>query len=477
MPQVAGDGLPISHRESGWSPRMHRGGATAREADLLSLRSFLTTLGPLVDYAVSVRQELDRRLATQFSLFTYLRKDELGLSHILADLLSPTGTHGQGEIFLRDLLRRVGLGDADARGARVTREAPLSRIDERGQIDILIEGHDWVLGIENKPRAVDQPTQLQRYWKELRHARDPSQARLIYLSGNGEPPDEASICRSSREQLVEEGKLFLFGFAPADGEEGSGSLLQVIEHWARLAEAPRVRAFLEELAFFIRSHFAEPRKIMDNPASNALADAVLAGPATAWPALMLIEALPTIRARLLNGVTERIRELVKARLPGLGMEPFRWEPELGGPARGYREVLVGRPWKGLPWPAQWWVGLVAEGPLAKASIGIHAPGWQKAGQASGLPAPVDKDALDACRHHLVDAERATPHWPVWRYLDELGPELYAPAALQRVYLAVHPEGARGQEIAPDLGRIADDIAALARGLDRALGGGAALGEG
>ena len=59
----------------------------------------LQNLTPHLHAARAVARELDRQLARRFNIFRYLRDDELGLSRIIADLLDPTGEHGQATTF------------------------------------------------------------------------------------------------------------------------------------------------------------------------------------------------------------------------------------------------------------------------------------------------------------------------------------------------------------------------------------------
>ena len=64
----------------------------------------LQELTPQVHAARAVERELDRQLARRFNIFRYLRRDELGLSRIIADLLDPIAEHGQGTMFLESML-------------------------------------------------------------------------------------------------------------------------------------------------------------------------------------------------------------------------------------------------------------------------------------------------------------------------------------------------------------------------------------
>ena len=45
------------------------------------------------------RNRFSAQLAPEFSIFDYLRTDEMGLSKCIASLLDPKGTHGQGSVF------------------------------------------------------------------------------------------------------------------------------------------------------------------------------------------------------------------------------------------------------------------------------------------------------------------------------------------------------------------------------------------
>ena len=69
---------------------------------------FFAELVPRLDSARVLERELDRKLAHRFNVLDYLRDDELGLSRIIADLLNPEKSHGQGTLFLQTLLSLEG---------------------------------------------------------------------------------------------------------------------------------------------------------------------------------------------------------------------------------------------------------------------------------------------------------------------------------------------------------------------------------
>ena len=79
-----------------------------RQSDIDRIDRMFRTLGPRLAAARRIERELDRVLASRFSPFDYLRTDERGLSRIVADLLDPNAAHGQGSLFLRSFLDKIG---------------------------------------------------------------------------------------------------------------------------------------------------------------------------------------------------------------------------------------------------------------------------------------------------------------------------------------------------------------------------------
>lgn len=115
----------------------------------------------------------------------------LGLEHrenethsvLLADLLSPKGSHGQKDKFLQLFFEILGIKVENTEFAKVSREYYIGKIDEDytkgGRIDILIEIGDKKWLIENKLYAKDQENQLERY-----HQKFPN-ATILYLTLDG----------------------------------------------------------------------------------------------------------------------------------------------------------------------------------------------------------------------------------------------------------------------------------------------------
>ena len=137
----------------------------------------LQELTPHLHAVRAVERELDRHLARRFNVFRYLRDDELGLSRIIADLLDPTGEHGQGATYLEAMLQllEVPPRTLDFRQVGVETERRIRVETERGfrdrfidiTVDIPTDAGTFCLAFENKPRADDQREQCSDYLKFL----------------------------------------------------------------------------------------------------------------------------------------------------------------------------------------------------------------------------------------------------------------------------------------------------------------------
>jgi hypothetical protein len=131
--------------------------------------------------------------APRLPLFDLMRPNENALSRIIADLLDPLGTHGQGFLLLNALLRRLGLPTAGFRDVvRVAREV---QTDARRRIDIVVTTPSVLLGIENKPTAGQLPNQLADYYRALESRAKGRQFALVFLSDQKEESAEGKVIR------------------------------------------------------------------------------------------------------------------------------------------------------------------------------------------------------------------------------------------------------------------------------------------
>ena len=236
----------------------------------VGLMSFFASLSPAVDIATRAQVELDRIAATRFSVFGYFRERETDLSRIFADLLNPSGSHGQGDSFLRlfvaELMRqgnewsnklRGVLPNVSLEGCKTHLEFPTK---EGGRIDIVLEiPHEekddvfWI-GIENKPWAGYQDGQVADYLKALLQLQKPlGNAFILCFSGDGCKPSEDAL------KGLDDQKRSLCLTVPYRGNYGDyPSLENWLQQCREQCEAERVRWFLKDLLEYIKSQFEIP---------------------------------------------------------------------------------------------------------------------------------------------------------------------------------------------------------------------------
>lgn len=132
--------------------------------------------------------ELERESGANFNLLHILSVGHLEVkthSPILAELLNPNGSHGQGACFLRIFVDQLGLEGFDPMAALVHLEYHSGpKTDESGgRIDILIKDRSGgCVVIENKIYAQEQENQILRYENTFPNA------HILYLTLDGSPP-------------------------------------------------------------------------------------------------------------------------------------------------------------------------------------------------------------------------------------------------------------------------------------------------
>lgn len=336
------------------------------------------------------------RLAPDFSIFDFLDSRENGLSRVIAWLLDPIGSHAQGERFLVAFMGWLGLGEEwkdRAITARAWTEVSIGAGSQRGYIDILVRCGDRALAIENKPSALDQPWQVERYLDDLANRCREGHC-LLYLSGSGDGPSETSIAARRAEAEIGRGTLVVRGY-PA--------LVSWLESCLSMSRAPSVSVTIEGLAKHVRKEFMGVGDIHE---ASDLAQAVCENTGMVDAARALLEAERSIRARIVERFDGAVRDKIAGRK---GWHVVRSDL---GPER-HSGFLI------------WFA--------ADSTIGFGFQfdqaryGWLFYGVASengrALP-PGTKAALKA----FMNSQSGTEYWPVWK---SVGPnDRYFPLARQ-----------------------------------------------
>lgn len=147
------------------------------------------------------RQKINKEESTEFNYFRFFNLNETKHSELLAFLLNPYEQHGQGMLFLKLFLNKLGVIENEKTKWYVTAE--------KERIDILIKCYnpETVIILENKSNgAIDQENQLYRYWHKHIYKVDKSQDfnsedvkiryQIVYLAPNrNKIPSNNSLTR------------------------------------------------------------------------------------------------------------------------------------------------------------------------------------------------------------------------------------------------------------------------------------------
>lgn len=196
---------------------------------------------------LSQAEELERVAAPSFNLFKLLRvqrNEVLTHSAVLADLLDPRGSHGQGTLFLKTFLQIPPIGMADANTELGSWSVQTEKPTFVGTLDIFLSTPRPIrqcLIVENKIDAADQPGQLARYSSWLTSRKDLyeiGKSKLVYLTVDGRPPSSHSLLHHERNDIQAEGQTVLMSYHKDIHSWLSGCM--------RLVKAPRVQIYLEQ---------------------------------------------------------------------------------------------------------------------------------------------------------------------------------------------------------------------------------------
>ena len=302
--------------------------AEVRRADEREYQRFFAELAPRLETAKQLDAELDRHLARRFNVFDYLRTDELGLSRVIADLLDPGATHGQGTRFLKILLERLQerfpsptlMLDAHRISVTTERTIPSGR-----RIDVVVEficadGRTGCLAIENKPFAGDQENQVRDYLVYL-DERYSERSLLLYLSPAGEGPSTSSL---GTDELEEKWK-HRFAIVPyVEDREGRSdafddvrarySIVQWFQECRTACEVDRLRWFIRDAELFCNRTFGDHTMTTYSEA-KAIREFLLEGtnPNNLRVAFSVYESWPAIRNEVCERFLKRLCSLVEQR--------------------------------------------------------------------------------------------------------------------------------------------------------------------
>jgi hypothetical protein len=141
-------------------------------------------------------------------------------SNFIASLLDPNGIHNQSLYFLEKFLAQIKLITkhsiiiTESTSIKIRKEYPLGDIHippkyippkyepTGGRLDLLININDkYIIAVENKIFAIDQPYQLARYYNSLKEKFPDCIVLLFYLTPTGKPPCQNSISQTKEGDI------------------------------------------------------------------------------------------------------------------------------------------------------------------------------------------------------------------------------------------------------------------------------------
>lgn len=158
-----------------------------------TLEVALEEMAKLLTQQEARHKVLREEMKVDFNPLTVLlgAHDETRLhARFIGHLLDPKGNHCCGELFLEKFLEQVaaagwapeeGFKKEPLRDVRVSLEHSF----DDGRLDLVLESKTWMLVIENKIYAIEQPDQLARYHGYLVNHKKERDGRVIYLTLDG----------------------------------------------------------------------------------------------------------------------------------------------------------------------------------------------------------------------------------------------------------------------------------------------------
>ena len=218
---------------------------------------------------------------------------------MVSDLFDPRGSHGQGPLFLNELLTAIGIPPVGVRDVvRVNREV---LTEKQRRIDIVVETPSVLLGIENKPWAGQQHNQLVDYRYELkRHA-----------GAVGKP--FVLVFLSDQEEKTAKGEVVRISYQPMEDRPSLHSILTSVIGTIR---AERTRAFVADLIDYINVQFGEGQVIEegDEPYVQAVVAEFESGPIRKKALATVLLSQQMLHARILNEIGDFLLSELRAKV-------------------------------------------------------------------------------------------------------------------------------------------------------------------
>lgn len=207
------------------------------------IENILNIVKSRIDAHYKFKDEYNRQLAFDFSLFQFFSVGENKISQVLAYFLDIHQNHGQGDIFLSEFIK--AFTDKEIEIEQIANVCE-KIITNKRRLDVYIKLKGLTIGIENKIWADDQNNQLKDY-SEYLEKNTCGNYILFYLNPYGTEPKLKSIDKKLSQKLYAENKLKIIGYKQ--------DLIPLINTWLINCEADNVSYFLKEFKKYLEVKF------------------------------------------------------------------------------------------------------------------------------------------------------------------------------------------------------------------------------
>lgn len=345
--------------------------------------------------------------APEFSTFNLLGNRETALSRVLAELLDPRGSHGQGALFLNAMLRLIGCKalQAPERNVYVQTEAsvPVNGRQYPRRIDILVETPAILLGIENKKWTGESKDQLLDYWYHLKKKAGENQDyKLIFIS-NDKPPESVEAIR-----------------LPYYCRNDENSVKKWLQSVRQDIKAPRVRDFIDDFLGWIQREFSTEDADAMTPHQKMILNFLKSSPGNKKAIGAVLTSFKQIRRSYIHDVETYLMDGLKAefsdiefRIQASGAEGMSLDVCLESQHEWW---TARRP----HWPKNSYLALSSEiGDCKRIIYGLAALNPKSAeGRYKGYKdwACDDYENLSKSLASVSEGQQATDWWLWWRLL-------------------------------------------------------------
>lgn len=211
--------------------------------DFTKIEKILSTVKSKIDAHKEFKQEYNKQLAFDFSLFNFFNIGENKVSQILAYFLDEKQNHGQGNLFLNEFVNQFYGKEIDTTNSINICEKVIT---QNRRIDIYLEIGELTIAIENKIWADDQHNQLKDYATYLEQ-KSKGNFLLLYLNPYGLEPTNKSITDNFKQQLIEKEQFKIISY--------KHDIINLINKWLVICEADNVSHFIKEFKKFLEIKF------------------------------------------------------------------------------------------------------------------------------------------------------------------------------------------------------------------------------